>query len=92
LVESLYFAQNIHKTENSYGDTDPEMAKLIKRPQIIPEDQLSVHAGGVSRYQRPVKCTKCRIYIKRDPSVVDNRVVCPNCEHAICWICLDNAD
>lgn len=29
--------------------------------------------------------------MKRDPSVVDNRVVCPSCNNIFCWICLGDA-
>ena len=40
---------------------------------------------------KPIKCPGCSSLIVRDPSVVDNNVVCPNgrCEKEFCWICLN---
>ena len=37
---------------------------------------------------RPAQCPSCRMWVLRDPSVVNNRVTCPCCQTQFCWLCL----
>ena len=62
---------------------------LIRRPIIIKISEAKNYKDK-SAFQKPVKCPGCSSLILRDPSVVDNNVVCPNnkCEKEFCWICL----
>ena len=94
-IGSSYSQLNRYSSEfltdgDDYKDTDPELSVLIKRPKIISEQTLaSFDLKPV--FSRPVKCSRCKKFVLRDPSVVDNHVVCPSCKHEFCWICLGHA-
>ena len=43
---------------------------------------------------RPVPCPSCSQLVMRHPSIVSNRVVCPNsrCQITFCWLCLSSLE
>lgn len=86
-VQLNRYSSEFFTEENDYRDTDPELSVLIKRPLVVPDEMLSTF-DALPIYQKPVKCGSCKKFVKRDPSVVDNFVTCPNCKYNFCWICL----
>ena len=71
---------------------DQELHMLIKRPVLIDEKTLAQYKKA-DPYQKPQQCPKCKCFVLRDSSVVDNKVQCPNqsCKAYFCWLCLEIA-
>ena len=76
--------------EKQYEFDPNEYDTLVRRPVMVDDPSLY---SEMPPFQKPVQCPSCSRFVMRDPSVVNNKVLCPyeDCMKKFCWICLNKA-